>query len=106
MKTNTVNPPPRNPIRPILVRNGRYRVGNRWKILPQGLATILDTETDIRKKKFLGKSWAPGPVGPWAQGPWAQGVLVLQTGEAQPAGEKCAAKAPSGGRAVAVTVQN
>ena len=48
----------------------------------------------------------PWAVGPWAQGPWAQGVLVLQTGEAQPAGEKCAAKAPSGGRAVAVTVQN
>ena len=45
-------------------------------------------------------------LGPWAQGPWAQGVLVLQTGEAQPAGEKCAAKAPSVGRAVAVTVQN
>ena len=58
------------------------------------------------KVKFSRKSWAPGPVGPWTQGPWAQGVLVLQTGEARPAGEKCAAKAPSGSRAVAVTVQN
>ena len=51
-------------------------------------------------------SVAPGPVaplgpwplalGPWALGPWAEGpgVLVLRTGEAQPAGERCAAKAP------------
>ena len=45
-------------------------------------------------------SWA---VGPWAQGLWAQGLLVLKTGKAQPAGEKCAAK--SGGRAVVGTIQ-
>ena len=60
----------------------------------------IQKPTSQKSENILGPvgPWAPGPVahavGSWAQGPWAQGVLVLKTGEAQPAGEKCAAKTP------------